>query len=74
MERRDIDESILKQVLYKPDQRYQDRPGRDVLQSKIEFEGKVYLVRVFVDIDKEPPEVVTIYRTSNIKKYWRTEQ
>jgi type I restriction-modification system DNA methylase subunit len=26
--------------------------------------SKVYLLRVFVDIDREPPEVVTVYRTS----------
>ena len=32
-----------------------------------------YLVRVFVDIDREPAEVVTVYRTSKIGKYWRTE-
>ncbi len=35
--------------------------------------GKLYLVRAFVDIDREPPEVVTVYRTSKISKYWREE-
>jgi len=29
-----------------------------------------YLVRVFVDIDRQPAEVVTAYRTSKIAKYW----
>jgi len=33
--------------------------------------SKVYLLRVFVDIDREPPEVVTVYRTSKVRKYWR---
>jgi len=28
---------------------------------------------VFVDIDRQPPEVVTAYRTSKIEKYWRAE-
>ena len=32
-----------------------------------------YLVRVFVDLDRDPPEVVTVYRTSKIDKYWRAE-
>jgi hypothetical protein len=35
--------------------------------------GQEYLVRVFVDIDRDPAEVVTVYRTSKIGKYWRTE-
>jgi len=28
-----------------------------------------YLVRVFVDVDRTPEEVVTAYRTSKIEKY-----
>jgi hypothetical protein len=36
-------------------------------------EGRTYLVRVFVDLDRRPPEVVTAYRTSRIGKYWRRE-
>ena len=48
-------------------------PGRDVLQSRIAFAGKTYLFRVFVDIDRDPAEVVTIYRTSRIAKYWRAQ-
>jgi hypothetical protein len=30
-----------------------------------------YLLRVFVDIDRQPPDVVTVYRTSKITKYWK---
>ena len=41
-----------------------------MLQARIEFQGKSYLVRVFVDVDRSPAEVVTVYRTSNIAKYW----
>jgi hypothetical protein len=33
--------------------------------------SKTYLVRVFVDIDRSPPEVATAYRTSKVEKYWR---
>jgi len=29
------------------------------------------MVRVVVDVDREPNEVVTAYRTSKIEKYWR---
>jgi len=31
--------------------------------------GQEYLMRVFVDIDRDPAEVVTVYRTSKIGKY-----
>jgi len=41
-----------------------------VLQARAEPEGKVYLIRVVVDVDRQPAEVVTVYRTSKIAKYW----
>lgn len=71
MQRRGISEEILRQILSFPEQREMVRPGRDVLQSRIEFQKVVYLVRVFVDVDLTPPEVVTVYRTSKMTKYWR---
>lgn len=71
MKRRGIDEATLNQVLHFPEQRTAVRPGRDVLQSRIDVGGKTYLVRAFVDVDREPVEVVTVYRTSKIEKYWR---
>ena len=63
----------MRQVLAAPEQRHAVRPGRDLLQSRIEFAGKTYLVRVFVDVDRDPAEVVTVYRTSRIAKYWRAQ-
>ncbi len=47
------------------------RPVRVVLQARdyTQAAEKVYLVRVFVDVDREPPEVVTAYRTSKVEKY-----
>ena len=70
---RQLSESTIRQVLAAPDQREAVRPGRDVLQSLIQFQGVTYLVRIFVDVDRHPPEVVTAYRTSKIDKYWRSE-
>jgi len=35
--------------------------------------GKTYLLRVFVDIDRSPAEVVTVYLTSQVGKYWEAE-
>jgi hypothetical protein len=74
MVRRGLDEAIVRRVLTAPEQRLPVRPGRDVLQSRLDMGGKRYLVRVFVDVDRVPAEVVTVYRTSRIDKYWSTEQ
>jgi len=69
MIRRGISEEVVRQVLAAPEQRIQVQPGREVVQSKIPFEGSLYLVRVFVDTDRDPVVVVTVYRTSKMEKY-----
>ncbi|WP_020493910.1 DUF4258 domain-containing protein [Verrucomicrobium sp. 3C] len=74
MTRRGLDEEIIQEVLAKPEQRLSVRSGRDVLQSRRTMEGATYLIRVFVDVDRSPAEVVTAYRTSKIDKYWREGQ
>ena len=73
MTRRQIVEKEVSRVLASPGQIELIRPGRAIYQSKIKTgkPSKVYLLRVFVDIDRDPPEVVTVYRTSKIEKYWR---
>jgi len=35
--------------------------------------GKIFLLRVVVVDSVEPAVVVTVYRTSKINKYWRSE-
>ena len=56
MRRRGIEEGVVRRVLAAPEQRHAVRPGRDVLQSRIVFAGKTYLLRVFVDIDRDPAD------------------
>ncbi len=67
---RSLDLATVAAVLAGPEQRLSVRPGREVLQSRFAQEGKTYLIRVFVDVDREPPAVVTAYRTSKVGKYW----
>jgi hypothetical protein len=73
MLRRDISEDDIEAVLLNPEQSEQVEPTRCVYQSRLSSGDppKLYLYRVFVDIDCDPPEVVTVYRTSKIEKYWR---
>lgn len=65
MDRRQVAEAEVRQVPGEPQQVLEVRPGRVVAQRMI---GR-YLLRVFVDVDRSPPEVVTVYRTSQLKKY-----
>ena len=70
--RRGIPLLLVQSVLRKPEQRWAERPGRHVLQSRMSgASGAVTLVRVFVDVEAIPPLVVTAYRTSKVAKYWR---
>ncbi len=73
MQRRGLTEAMIAAILSHPQQRLTVRRGRDVFQSKLVADGKEYLVRIFVDVDRKPAEVVTVYRTSKIRKYWRQE-
>jgi hypothetical protein len=73
MQRRSISEAELIAVLEAPEQCEEVRPGRCVYQSMVSIgeSSRPYLLRVFVDVDRDPPEVVTAYRTSRVEKYWR---
>ena len=76
MARRQISQDDVAKVLAAPEQIVAVRQGRNVYQSRIKA-GKPpqrYLLRVFIDVDREPPEVVTVYRTSKITKYWRVDK
>ena len=71
IDRRGFKRETIDQVLENPEQRFDVRPGRVVLQSRIQESGREFLIRVFVDVDRRPAEVVTAYRTTKIAKYWR---
>jgi hypothetical protein len=73
MARREISQEDVKTVLAEPEQTEMVREGRAVYQAKraVSEPQKIFLLRVFVDIDRKPPYVVTVYRTSKIEKYWR---
>jgi len=75
MRRRGISEETVGRLLAAPEQIADVRAGRVVAQSREvdPVSQRVYLVRVFVDVDRKPAEIVTAYKTSRIDKYWRTE-
>jgi hypothetical protein len=72
IERRQIPIDFLDSVLNEPEQIVEGRAGKSVYQSRIDFgDGTIFLLRVIVAHDVEPPLVVTAYRTSKIEKYWQ---
>jgi hypothetical protein len=76
MARRGIPLALVQAVMKHPEQRLIDesRAGRWIHQSRIRFEdGRIYLLRVVVAEDEQPPAIITAYRTSKIEKYWSAE-
>ena len=75
MARRQINEAEVERVLAVPEQTECLREGRVLYQSRMEWgePPKTYVLRLVVDIDREPPEVVTASRSSKVQKYWRSE-
>jgi Domain of unknown function (DUF4258) len=75
MMRRQIREAEVESVLAAPEQTECVREGRAVYQSRLELgePAKTYLLRVVVDVDRQPSEVVTVYRSSKVQEYWRGE-
>ena len=70
MKTREISLKIAQSVLDGPQQIITETEKK-IYQSIINFdEEDGYLIRVFVNIDKDPNNVITVYRTSKIKKYY----
>ena len=74
LERRQIPNEWLDMLLDGAEQRFRPSADTEILQSRFAADdGRMYLLRAVMAIDKEPPVVVTVYRTSKIEKYWRPE-
>ena len=71
MAKRQVSEAEVKRVLADPLEVVDVRPGR-VVAHGMHIAGsprRSYLLRVFVDTDRHPPQVVTVFRTSKIEKF-----
>jgi hypothetical protein len=72
MEKRKVPISFVEAVLENPQQTLQQDEEITIYQSQIDFgTGKLYLLRVFINTIIDPAVIVTVYRTSQIKKHWR---
>lgn len=74
MERRGIPREMLELVLGSPQQVVVEREEKMAYQSQIDFGGgRMYLLRAIVNDALDPAVVITVYRTRNIQKYWRSQ-
>jgi hypothetical protein len=71
LERRQIPRTTIERVLESPEQKLRVLEKITCYQSRVNFAGKQYLLRVMVNDAAEPSVVVTVYRTSKIRKYWK---
>jgi hypothetical protein len=69
MKSRGISLSSVERILQTPDAIVAD-DGTTVYQSVVFELNKAFLIRIFVNVDKVPPMVVTAYKTSKVNKYY----
>lgn len=68
--RRRIPDVLVDQVSKFPEQIVKEHGDIVCHQSKIQLEGKPYLIRVMINPTNDPAQIVTVYKTSKIGKYW----
>jgi hypothetical protein len=71
LERRQIPRTTIDRVLESPEQKLTVLEKITCYQSRVNFGGKQYLLRVMVNEAAETSVVVTVYRTSKVRKYWK---
>ena len=70
---RGLSDADISEVLDSPEQVVEGDDGKTIYQSRKDFYGTLFLVRVIVEESLSPPLVVTAYMTTRIGKYWRLE-
>ena len=71
LEERQIPRMLVERVLESPEQNTAVLENINCYQSRVEISGKQYVLRVLANETVQPPVVITAYRTSKIRKYWR---
>ena len=69
--RRGIPREMVERTIGAPGQVVPEFGGTVALQSQVEINGKLFLLRVIVAFSGESGIVVPVYRISKINKYWK---
>jgi hypothetical protein len=75
MVRRGIKSETVLSVVSHPDQMIADdeEPTMVIYQSLIKEDNQMFLLRVFVNREKHPNMIVTLYKTTKISKYYEVK-
>ena len=68
---REITMDQIMACLKNPEQVVPAKYGRFAYQSKLPLNGKMHIIRIIVEKKRDCLKVITIYKTSKIKKYWK---
>ncbi|WP_114984868.1 DUF4258 domain-containing protein [Cyclonatronum proteinivorum] len=66
---RGIQKELVLEVLQTPDTIIEESNCVRIFQKLDVQKGNSYLIRVFVNVCKEPKLIITAYRTSKVNKY-----
>jgi len=72
MERREIPEDLVMEVLRSPDQVISYEQYK-VYQKVFSLGQGQFLLRAFINDTKEPPILITVYKTSKLSKYYENK-
>ncbi|HCG77215.1 MAG: hypothetical protein COZ37_02500 [bacterium (Candidatus Ratteibacteria) CG_4_10_14_3_um_filter_41_18] len=72
---RGIKKNIIEETVFNPDQIIEEKEGKKIAQKKIfdEEKKKNYLIRAIFKEENDRRIVITLYKTSKVQKYWRSE-
>jgi hypothetical protein len=75
MRRRNINREYVLSTILQPEQVIVDDEDTEIIicQSIIKEDGQMFLLRVFVNKDKFPNVIVTLYKTTKILKYYESK-
>ena len=75
MIRRSINQDTVLSVVTQPDQKIADMedPAIVIYQSLIKENVHLFLLRIFVNKDKQPNVIVTLYKITKIAKYYESK-
>lgn len=71
--RRVIPKDIVDTIIKKPQQVILQN-GFEILQSKVQLENKMFVIRVITKKQQDNIKIITVYKTTKIKKYWRNNE
>ena len=76
MKRREIAKEHIQAAIENPEQLIDEYSGRLCFQNKYfdEIENNEMILRVIAEKSKDDYVIITAYKTSKIKKYWKQEK